>query len=90
MASFYYKTYVHILFSQENSIICPNLEEVYFSFIACFQQTIRRHFFRMYSDTLLAKFWWSQYESAIENQTSTSLRHHDRLYSIVPVILVLT
>ena len=38
MDSFHYKTYVHILFSEENYLICSYLEEVYFILIASFQQ----------------------------------------------------
>ena len=34
MDSFHYKTYVHILFSEENSLIYSYLEEVYFILIA--------------------------------------------------------
>ena len=37
MDSFHYKTYVHILFSEQNSLIYSYLEEVYFIFIASFQ-----------------------------------------------------
>ena len=48
--SFHYQTYVHILFSEENSLICPLSEEVYFFLIPCFQEAIRRHIFRMQSD----------------------------------------
>ena len=44
MDSLQYKTYVHILFSEENSIICPHLEEVCTILIACFQEAIRRQF----------------------------------------------
>ena len=47
MDSFHYKTCVHILFSEENSLICPHLEEVYFILIACFQESIRRNIFRI-------------------------------------------
>ena len=49
MASFYYKTYVHILISEENSIVCPNLNEIYLFLIVSFQPTTRRHVFRMQS-----------------------------------------
>ena len=45
MDSFHYKTYVHILFSEEISLICPHLEEVYFFSIACFQGAICQHIF---------------------------------------------
>ena len=58
MDSLHYTTYVHILFSEENSLICPHLEEVYLFLIACFQEAIRQHIFRMHSDpsvTLLVK-----------------------------------
>ena len=58
MDSFHYTTYVHILFSVENSLICPHLEDVYLFLIACFQEAIRRHIFRMHSNlsvTLLGK-----------------------------------
>ena len=58
MDSFHYRTYVHILFSEENSFICPHLEEVYLFLIASFQEAICRHIFRMHSDlsvTLLVK-----------------------------------
>ena len=34
MDSFHNKTYVHILFCGENSLICSYLEEVYFMLIA--------------------------------------------------------
>ena len=60
MESFHYKTYVHILFSEENSLICSHLEEVYLFLVACFQEVIRLHIFRMHSDlsvTLLVKIW---------------------------------
>ena len=50
MDSFKDTTYVHILFSEENSLICPHLEEVYLFLIACFQEAIRRHIFRMHSE----------------------------------------
>ena len=51
-------------FSEENSLICPHLEEVYLSLIASFEDAIRQHIFRMHSDlnvTLLVKIRWSQY-----------------------------
>ena len=50
MDSFHYKTYVHILFSEENSLICSYLEELYFILIASFQEGIPRHIFHMQSD----------------------------------------
>ena len=40
MDSFHYQTYVHILFSEENSLICLHLEEVYFFLIASHQEAI--------------------------------------------------
>ena len=58
MDSFHYKTYVHILFSEENSLTCPHLVGIYFYLIAGFQEAIHRHIFRMHSDlsmTLLVK-----------------------------------
>ena len=45
MDSFHYKTYVHILFSEENSLIYSYLEEVYFIWIASFQQAIPPTYF---------------------------------------------
>ena len=45
MDSFHYKTYVHILFSEENSLIYSYSEEVYFILIAS-----PRHIFSMQSD----------------------------------------
>ena len=36
MDSFHYKTYVQILFSEENSLIYSYLEEVYFILIASY------------------------------------------------------
>ena len=50
MDSFHYKTYVHILFSEESSLICSYLEDVYFILIVSFQEAIPRIFFRMQSD----------------------------------------
>ena len=47
--SFHCKTYVHILFSEENSLIYSYLEEVYFISIASRKQ-FPRHIFRMQSD----------------------------------------
>ena len=43
MDSFYYKTYIHILFSEENSLICLHLEEMHFLIAG-------RHIFRMQND----------------------------------------
>ena len=51
-------------FSEENSLICQHLEEVYLFLIVSFKEAIRRHIFRMHSDpnvTLLVKIRWSQY-----------------------------
>ena len=48
MASFYYKTYVYKLYSQENSIICFNLKGLFL--IACYQQTLRPPVFRLPRD----------------------------------------
>ena len=45
MDSFHYKTYVHILFSEENSLIYSYLEEVYFILIASFQEAIPPTYF---------------------------------------------
>ena len=45
-------------FSEVNSLICPHLEEVNSFLIACCQEAIRRHIFRMHGDlsvTLLVK-----------------------------------
>ena len=50
MDSFHYETYVYILFSEGNSLICPHLDKVYFFLIAYFQEAISRHIFRMQSD----------------------------------------
>ena len=58
MDSFHYTTYLHILFSGENSLSCPPLEKVNLFLIACLQEAIRRHTFRMHSVlsvTLLVK-----------------------------------
>ena len=40
IGSFHHKTYVHILFSEENSLIYSYLEEVYFILIASFQEAV--------------------------------------------------
>ena len=45
MDSFHYKTYVHILFSEENSLIYSYLEEVYFISNASFQEAIPPTYF---------------------------------------------
>ena len=59
MGSFHYHTtYVHILFAEENSLVCQPSEDIYLFVIACFQEAIRRRIFRMHSDlsvTLLLK-----------------------------------
>ena len=48
MDSFHYKTDVHILFSEENFLICQYSEEIYFILITCFQEAIRQHFLRIF------------------------------------------
>ena len=45
MDSIHYKTYVHILFSEENSLIYLYLEEVYFILIASFNEAIPPTYF---------------------------------------------
>ena len=45
MDSLHYKTYVHILFSEENYLIYSYLEEVYFISIASFQEAIPPTYF---------------------------------------------
>ena len=64
MDTFHYKTYIHILLSGENSLICPHLEKVYFILISCFQEAIRRHISVYPCDlnvTRLVNIRWSQY-----------------------------
>ena len=59
MDSFNYKTYVHIFFSEENSLIYSYLEKVYFILIASFQEAIPPTYFPY------AK--WPQYDPSRKN-----------------------
>ena len=45
MDSFHYKTYVYILFSEENSLIYSYLKEVYFILNGSFQEAIPPTYF---------------------------------------------
>ena len=63
MDSFHCKTDVHILFSEENSLIYSYLEEVYFIWIASFQQAIPPIYFPYAR--------WPQCDPSRKNQVTT-------------------
>ena len=81
MANCYYKNYMHIFFSEEISLICPNLNFL----IVSFQPTICRHVFRMQlpkldcsRDNPVIAIRKCEGENQIgreSQQTQTSLRH---------------